>query len=193
MIVGLTGGIATGKSTITHRLKQDGYTIIDADEITALLYQTNTAIIQTIGQIFPETVIENKINRQLLAQIITDAPHLLTDLEAVIHPVIQQEIKKQLDIHHHETKPVILSAPVLFETGLNHFCDKVICLYTSVRHQWLRAQNRPGMTRTKFDMLIKRQWCNRQRMRQSDINISTFSSIQKTYTKVLKSIQKWEE
>lgn len=191
MIIGLTGGIATGKSTITCRLRKDGYTVIDADEMTAHLYQTNLELIQVVGKMFPSTLIENKIDRCLLAQEIIKRPDMLSDLEAQTHPIIIKEIKKQIDLHPHETKPIILAAPILFESGLNGLCDRIICLYTSITRRWERARQRPNMTRAKFETLLKRQWSNRQRMRKSDLNVSTFSSVEKTYMKILKYIQKY--
>ncbi len=191
MIIGLTGGIATGKSTITRRLQEDGYIVIDADEMTAQLYQTNLELIQAVGKIFPTTIIENKINRHLLAQEIANNPHLLSDLEAKTHPTIMEEIKRQVDLHSQESKPIILAAPILFESGLNTLCDRIICLYTSVKRQWERARQRPNMTHAKFEALLKRQWSNHRRMQRSDINISTFTSIEKTYAKVLNYIQKY--
>lgn len=188
MIIGLTGGIAGGKSTITKLLRADGFYVIDADEITAQLYQINKTAVQIVQNLCADCVTNDCVDRARLADCLTHHPNLLPALEAEIHPLILHEIQKRIDSLATEKRPIILSAPILFETKAHLMCDRVICLYASVRKRWVRAKMRPGMTREKFELLRQRQLSDKQRIRQSDKAVSTHTSIQKTYQKVRRSI-----
>lgn len=188
MIIGLTGGIAGGKSTITKLLRADGFYVIDADEITAQLYQTNQTAVQIVQKLCADCVKNQCIDRAQLASFLTHHPNLLPSLEAEIHPLILHEIQNCISSVARQEKIIILSAPILFETKAHLMCDRVICLYASVRKRWARAKMRPGMTREKFELLRQRQLSDKQRIRRSDKAVSTHTSIQKTYQKVRRSI-----
>ena len=188
MIIGLTGGIAGGKSTITKLLRADGFYVIDADEVTAQLYQTNKTAVQIIQNLCADCVTNDCVDRARLAECLTHHPNLLPTLEAEIHPLILREIQKRIASLATEKRAIILSAPILFETKAHLMCDRVICLYASVRKRWARAKMRPGMTREKFELLRQRQLSDKQRIRRSDKAVSTHTSIQKTYQKVRRSI-----
>ncbi len=190
MIIGLTGGLATGKTTISRLLEVEGYIIIDADIITHQLYKTNTQVRQIIRNLFPCAIENNAINRLILAQEIAKSPKELSQLETQIHPIIIHEIKHQLSLYINKTLPVILVAPLLFETGLNQLCDYVVCLYANFSTQQERAMARRHMSPEKFNMLIAHQWTNDTRQAKSDLWVSTNMPIQDTYQIIIDFIQK---
>ncbi len=189
MIIGLTGGLATGKTTIAHLLEADGYTIIDADLITHQLYQSNTDVLKIITRLFPLAVRENAVDRLILAKEVTKRPDLLPQLEAQMHPVIIHEIERQLHEHDSAPLPVILMAPLLYETGLERLCDYVICLYANLNSQRERAMERLHMTDEKFNALIARQWTNEARQKKSDLWVSSDMPIQDTYNIIINFIK----
>ncbi len=190
MIIGLTGGLATGKTTIAQLLKADGYTIIDADLITHQLYESNTDVLAIITRLFPNAVVRNTVNRLILAKEVTKNPGQLPQLEVEMHPIIINEIKLQLFDSISDNLPVILMAPLLFETGLEHLCDYVVCLYADLSSQRERAMERLHMTEEKFNALIKRQWTNDARHSKSDLWVSSDMPVRKTYQIINDFIQK---
>ncbi len=185
MIIGLTGGLATGKTTIATLLAKDGYVILDADSITHNLYESNNNVRNIILKLYPNAVTEKAVDRIILAREVTQNPTLLPQLEKEMHPLIIQEIEYQISLYNTHPKPVILTAPLLFETGLERICDYVICLYADLNSQRTRAMERQHMTHTKFDTLVARQWTNGMRRKKSDLWVSTDTSVQETYQTII--------
>lgn len=189
MIIGLTGGLATGKTTIATLLKQQGYIIIDADEVTHELYETSQHMTQIIQSICPSAVQGNTIIRHILAECVTRQPELLSILESQTHPFIINRIKSKIKNVLNQNETIILVAPLLFETGLHALCDVTICLYADIQTQHERAMKRSNMTTDKFTRLIKRQWGNDKRMIYADYVVSTDTSPEETYQAVLSYLQ----
>ena len=188
IVIGLTGGIAVGKTTISNRLKNDGFQIIDADEIVHLLYQTDMNVIQEIAKHYPTVYENNQINRKKLAQIVVGKPDILSHIESILHTAVKNYIQNTLS--QQTTQLVILSAPLLFETGLNCFCNKTICLYVSKRTQRIRALQRPNMTREKFEILYRNQWNNQQRKQMCTLWVSTEIPETETYQTIIQFLKK---
>src|SRR5690554_36472 len=95
-VIGITGGIASGKSIVANVIKRNNYLVIDADEISRSLMK-EAKVIAKIQKTFGDRVIENeKVNRKELGKIVFDDPNLRLKLEAIIHPKVKKEIKKQL-------------------------------------------------------------------------------------------------
>ena len=144
VVIGLTGGIAVGKTTICNRLKNDGFQIIDADEIVHILYQSDSSVIREISKHYPSAYEKGQINRKKLAQLVVNNANILAHIESILHSALKNYIQNILN--QKTTQLIILSAPLLFETGFDCFCDKIICLYASKKTQRLRALQRSDMT-----------------------------------------------
>lgn len=125
-IVGLTGGIASGKTVATNALIANGYTVIDADEISRSLTAHGAPLEKKIMQVFSvATAKDGTLDRAKLRSIISQDKSSKKILDELTHPVIKYEIHKQISC----TKPpIILSAPLLFETALSELCDAVVCI-----------------------------------------------------------------
>lgn len=183
-IIGLTGGIATGKTTLSNELEALGFVVVDADKITHQQYQQNEALIQKIGRCFPGSVTKKGVNREALSHMITNSPEKLPILGKIVHAVVLKEMLKQAK-EAAKTQPfVFFVAPILFEAGWDKYCDAIICLYTSVEQQLERALKRTGMTRYKFDALMAHQWTNAQRQQKATVFISTEEPIEETVLKI---------
>lgn len=187
-VIGLTGGIAVGKTTICNRLKNDGFQIIDADEIVHLLYQSDINVIQEIAKYYPTAYENNQINRKKLAQIVVGNPNVLSHIESILHLAVENYIQNILN--QQASQLIILSAPLLFETGFNCFCNKVICLYASKKTQRIRALQRQNMTRKKFEILYRNQWNNQQRKKMCTLWVSTEISETETYQTIIQFLKK---
>ena len=101
MIIGLTGSIASGKSTVSAMLKQLGYPIVDADEIARLVVEPGTSVIKKIGETFGEEVLneDGSLNRETLGERIFGNGEEREKLNSIIHPAIREEMSRQREEH----------------------------------------------------------------------------------------------
>lgn len=128
-IVGLTGGIATGKSHLADTLRKHGVVVIDADAISHQLTAPGGRGLAPIRRVFGETVFAGEqLNRKALGQLVFGEPQQLAKLNAILHPLIFDELSRQIAKHHHQ-KALVVEVPLLYETGYNAFCDQVWCAY----------------------------------------------------------------
>lgn len=183
-IIGLTGGIATGKTTISELLINKGFVIVDADQVTHDQYKNNKHLVFELEQSFPSVVNRGMINRRLLAAFITKHPDKLPLLEEITHRYILEEILRKLDEQNRQNKVVVLVAPLLFESGLYRTCHAIICLQASLEEQRKRALQREGMTLEKFETLVNRQWPTAEKIKLSTAVISTEQSIETTLREI---------
>ena len=113
---------------------------------------------------------------------------ILSHIESILHTAVKNYIQNTLS--QQTTQLVILSAPLLFETGLNCFCNNTICLYASKRTQRIRALQRPNMTREKFEILYRNQWNNQQRKQMCTLWVSTEIPETETYQTIIQFLKK---
>lgn len=192
-IIGLTGGIATGKTTLSALLIQKGIVVVDADEIAHRQYKENKQLAFELEQVFPNVVARGRINRKALALFMTAHPEKLGLLEEITHRYILEEILKELDKENKQNKVVVLVAPLLFEIGLFKTCHAVICLSTSQEEQRKRAMLREGMTLQKFEMLFARQWPTSEKEKQATLVVSTDQSIELAFNEIWAFLAPYQE
>lgn len=139
-VIGLTGGIAAGKTVATSALRDMGYAVIDADEVSRALFAAGTVGEKSIIALFPQASENGKLDRKLLRRIISNDAKAQQKLNALTHPAIIAEIKKQISV---AVPPVILSAPLLFESALCSLCDVTVAVYCprGIRVQRLTARD----------------------------------------------------
>ncbi len=180
-VIGLTGGLAAGKTTLSQRLKQKGYAVVDADEVTADQYKQNHELINEIEQSFPNAVHDHQVNQSELGIEISGKPEKLQKLEEITYHYILEQILAELQQKEKEGYVLtFLVAPLLFETNLGGLCHASICLYTSEKEQRRRAFLREGMTEEKFSVLVKRQWPTDKKKELASYSICNECSEEKT-------------
>lgn len=184
-ILGLTGGIATGKSTVSNFFKSLGITIVDADLIAREVVAPHTPALKEIAKQFgPEILLDNgELNRAKLRQIIFKNESEKSWLNNLLHPIIRQEIVKQLS----EAKGpyVILDAPLLLENGLDQLCVKTIVVDISSKQQIERAASRDNVTKEQIIKIIESQMPQAEKLEKADIIIDNSGSIENTQNQVL--------
>ena len=153
-VIGLTGGIASGKTVATTALKKAGYTVIDADEVSRKLFGTKTDGEKSIARTFPQAVKNGTLDRTLLRRIISTDAKARKTLNELTHPKIVEHIKSLIS---KTPPPIILSAPLLFETGLCSLCDVTVCVYCPKPVRIKRLMTRDGMTKQDAERLIDAQ------------------------------------
>ena len=143
-VIGLTGGIACGKSNLSSALKAAGARVIDADEISRSLTAQGGPALPAIRTKWGEKVFDGeRLNRRALAQIIYRDPEERQALNGIIHPLVFREMRRQM-----EESPgvVVLDVPLLFETGMDQWCDEIWCAYLPQKQQVRRLMARDGIT-----------------------------------------------
>ena len=117
MIIGLTGGIASGKSTVSSILIEKGFRVIDSDKISREVVQTGKPAYKAVVNFFGEIILDNdgSLNRQKLANIVFSDKEMLQVLNNITHPYIFQELKKQIFDACIEPNIIFVDIPLLFE------------------------------------------------------------------------------
>lgn len=173
-IIGLTGGIGSGKTTIANYFISLGIPIYIAD-IEAKKIMKLPQIVSKIKEIFgEEVVVDNIINTPKLAQLVFNNPKKLKQLNSIVHP----EVKKDFDnwVKQHKDFPfVIKEAAILFESGSYLYCDKIITVIAPIEARIKRVMERDKTTRENVLDRINSQWTDDQKTSKSDFVITNIS------------------
>lgn len=173
-IIGLTGGIGMGKSTVASQLERLGAKICNADDIVHQLLAKGGAAVQVIGKRFPDVVVDGRINRQRLGDIVFRDKEKLQWLESVLHPLVQQAENRFIERESRKgARLIVLDIPLLFETGGESRCDMTLLVTAPPFIQRMRVMQRKGMTLEKFHRIVKSQMPDRDKRKLADIIIPT--------------------
>lgn len=187
-VLGITGGIASGKSLVTKVFQEQGFPVYDADQMVHELYQ-NPDVIQAIAERFPRSLEESSINRRILGDLIFNDPIAKKELEAILHPKVYEALK--LAIVKHTNQPwVVLDIPLLYETGGESLCDLVLVVYVDPNTQLRRLMARNHLSETEAEARISSQMPLHEKMQRADIVINNSGTIQKTQERVHEIIDK---
>lgn len=171
-IIGLTGGIACGKTNLTSALLAAGAVVIDADQISRTITAAGGAALPAIRAAFGDKVFEGEIlNRQKLAALVFFDSPALEKLNALTHPLIFQEMRRQAD-RFYDQPALVFDVPLLFETGADKCCDEIWCAYAPRDEQLARLLQR-GITLEEAVRRIDSQMPSRQKAQLSDHVICT--------------------
>ncbi|XP_007437097.1 dephospho-CoA kinase domain-containing protein [Python bivittatus] len=188
-LVGLSGGIASGKSTVAALLQELGCVVIDADVIARQVVQPCFQAYQRIVHSFgPEILLENgEINREALGSIIFSQPEKRKLLNSITHPEIQKEMLKQiLKYFVLGYRYVILDIPLLFETKmLSKFMKHTVVVYCDPQAQLSRLMHRNGLTQTEAEARIAAQMPLAQKVKLADHVIDNSGDAEATKRQVL--------
>lgn len=187
---GLTGGIATGKSTVSHWLHQAGLTVIDADLIARQVVAPGTAgltqIVATFGESYRQS--DGALNRKKLGNLVFHNTAQISRLEAITQPLIQTEIMRQLARAKARHAPVVvIDAPTFFEVGyLIDLVDHVLVVATDATTQQQRLQRRDGLTVEGALARMAQQWPITRKVAVADVVIDNGGTIAQTRQQVVK-------
>lgn len=157
-MIGLTGGIASGKSTVAAILRELGATIIDADLIAREVIMPNSQGWEEVARFFPRVIqADGQINRELLGEIVFADQKKRSLLEGIIHPLVIQTILTRGHLAESQGKVVVADIPLLYETGCESFLDQVWVVYVDEATQIQRLIARNGLTDEAARLRIKSQ------------------------------------
>jgi len=166
-IIGITGSIGMGKSTIASMLSQIRIPVFDSDKEVAKILKDNSKIINDIGLKWPDAIIKENdvitINKKILGDIVFRNIKDKVFLEKLIHPIVQKQ--RELFIKNHTNSHFIaLDVPLLFETKTHKICHYIFLANANDRIQRTRVLSRPHMTNAKFELIKKNQLSNKERL-----------------------------
>ena len=166
--VGLTGGIGCGKSTVSRLFSKLGVPIIDADEISHQLVQAGQPALQTIKNTFgSEVLLENgELNRAYLKKNIFENSATKQQLETILHPLVFQEISRQL--HSFRAAYCIVSIPLLFETHAESLVNRILVVNCDVETQIERVKQRDDLSLERIQAIMATQVSSAFRQNHAD-------------------------
>jgi len=183
LVIGLTGSIGMGKSTVAERFRQLGIPVCDADEIVRELYEG--AAVAAIEAAFPGTTSDGKVDRVKLGQAVLHDPHGLKRLEAIVHPMVQAAEREFLrKAAEQGAQMAVLEVPLLFETGGDARVDVTIVVSAPPEVQRERVLARPGMTASKLEAILARQMPDSEKRRRADFVVDTGVTIEESHAQV---------
>jgi dephospho-CoA kinase len=166
-IIGLTGGIGSGKTTLATYMESLGIPVFIADDEAKKLMQS-AAVLEAIQTSFGDAVFENgQLNRQQLAAIVFSKPEKLRQLNGIIHPAVKQQFSIWLG--QYQSEPIVLyEAAILFESGSYQNCDSIITITAPLEDRIIRVMQRDSSSREQVLERINAQWTDDQRAAKSD-------------------------
>jgi dephospho-CoA kinase len=179
ILIGLTGSIAMGKSTVAAMFAAAGAPVFDSDAAVHAFYRSPEA--QIVEAEFPSVSRDGAIDRNRLADLVVGDSSALARLEGIVHPVVEMARKAFVQKALAErARQVVIDIPLLLEIGADRSVDLVIVVSAPASVQKARALARPGMTRQRFESILARQASDREKRRRAHFIIDTGGSMEAT-------------
>jgi dephospho-CoA kinase len=173
-IIGLTGGIGSGKTTIANYFKSFGIPVYIADDEAKKIMQSSE-ITAALKNVFGDAVFENEeLNREELAKIVFNSSEKLEKLNIIVHPAVKKHFEQWL-LKHQNVPFIIYEAAILFESGSYKKCDVIITVTAPLQTRIERVIARDRTTRERVLKRISAQWNDEQRNSKSDFIIENTS------------------
>lgn len=186
-IIGLTGGIASGKSTVSQLLQETGAYIIDADEIAHIIVEPGQPALQDIQETFGTGVLlpDGALDRKKLGEIIFNNPEARKNLDSITHDRIKIEIEKAIEKAAQDGyNIVVLDIPLLIEANWQYMVDVVWVVYIDRETQVNRLMERDSLTRAEALARIQSQLSLDEKKRYADIVIDNSGALSETREQV---------
>lgn len=173
-IIGLTGSIGMGKSTTASMFRDAGIPVYDADAAVHAAYDVGGAAVGPVGEAFPGTVRDGRVDREALRQQVLGNPEAMARLNSIVHPLIG---KSRVDAFAAATASgadmIILDVPLIYETGGEKNMDAVIVVSAPLEMQRERVLAREGMSPERLDAILAQQLPDAEKRKRADYVIDT--------------------
>ena len=185
-VVGITGGIGSGKSAVTDYLETRGITVVDADKVARVVVEPGTPALNAIAEHFGTDILltNGGLDRAALRKIVFDNPDERKVLEGITHPRIRDEIARQLS--EASSPYVVLSSPLLLESGQNTFADYVVVVDVPEEVQLRRTMARDDNSEALVKQIMAAQLDRQTRLSRADTSIPNDGSLETLYERVEK-------
>lgn len=193
MIVGLTGGIASGKSTVSNLFRKYGIEIVDADKVAKEVSEKKESI-EKISNIFGKDILDSdgKIIREKLREKAFKNRELLQELNKIIHPQVMEYFKRKKE-ENSKNEILIFDIPLLYEAKMEYLCDKIIVVGVDVQKQIRRVVARDGSSEELAKKIIFNQMPLDEKIKKADIVIMNDGTLDELEEKVMKIYRELKE
>lgn len=192
-IIGLTGTIASGKTTVAHYLSGLGIAVFDADKVAHMLMLPNSGAWQEILHVFGPGIMDdnNEINRKRLAEMVFGIPEKLKKLEEILHNKIWHQVELFIDIATKQKKPlIVIDAPLLIEANWHKHTDSVWLVTASPEIQAQRALKRDNISYEDFEKRLSKQINVEHKKKFANVIIDNSGNLDETYSQVKAALSK---
>nr|WP_320025614.1 dephospho-CoA kinase [uncultured Acetobacterium sp.] len=180
-VIGLTGGIASGKSAVTNILKKRfNFVVIDADQLARQAVEVGSLGLQKIIDTFGEGILTEagELNRFKLGEIIANDDQARKKLNAIVHPEVQKIYNQEISIYENKGMPVIIyDCPLLFEANLQNTVDQTILVVADKEIRIKRIMERDGLNREQAQKRIDMQMPDAEKIALADVIIENNGSL----------------
>lgn len=183
-VIGLTGGIASGKSTVSQRLRELGAHVIDADAITYRLSEPGQPLWTAYRAHFGDLALaaDGTLDRKAIGALVFTQPPEREWIDRTAHPLVMAEMRAEMARHAHEV--IVLDVPLLFEVGWDTLATEVWLVYVNAATQLARLRSRNGWTEAEARNRIASQMSLEEKRRRADLVIDNSGDLAHTYRQV---------
>src|SRR5699024_1852040 len=184
-IIGLTGGIASGKTTVSDYLKKQGYVVLDADAYSKKTTAKNGPAIPAIIEAFGADIVDEagELDRKKLGSIIFNDADKRRELNEIVHPLIREMMNADEE-KYIQKGHVLLDIPLLFENGLNERCDYVVTVFVDRDTQIKRLTARNDLTVEEAEARINSQMPLTEKVQKSDFRLDNNGTVEMLYEQI---------
>lgn len=195
LVIGLTGGIASGKSTVSNMLREMNITVVDADVEARLAVEKGEPAYKRIIEEFGREILmpNEEIDRQKLGSIIFHHADKRQLLNEIVHPEVRTRMNRMVEAAKtRQEKMVILDIPLLFESKLTYMVDKTLLVYVDPQIQLVRLMERNNLSKEDAEARIHSQMPLSDKVKLADAVINNNGSVQETKKQLLSILSEWE-
>lgn len=195
LVIGLTGSIGTGKSTIANQFKKLNIPVIDADLIAREVVEPGKEAYNEIVNTFGQEIVQEdgSLNRPRLGSIVFADENKRKILNSIIHPAIRREMLRQRDFYIEQgERCIVLDIPLLFESKLTNFVDKIIVVYTSKENQLQRILKRDDISEEEALQRVNAQIDIAKKVEWADEVINNDGTIAESEAQLIDILKRWD-
>ena len=193
-IIGITGGIASGKSTVTEFLRQQGYKVIDADQVVHELQEPGERLYQALLSTFGPAILQEdgRLDRSKLGAMIFGNPELLAQSNQIQNQIIREELAGRRDLLEEMEDIFFMDLPLLFELQYEDWFDQIWLVDVTKETQLSRLMARNALSQEEAEKRIAAQLSLREKRKRADVLIDNNGSLEETRQQLRDALQKLE-
>ena len=193
-IIGITGGIASGKSIVTEFLRQQGYQVIDADQVVHELQEPGERLYQALLSTFDSSILQEdgRLDRPKLGAMIFGNPELLEQSSQIQNQIIREELAGRRDLLAETEDIFFMDLPLLFELQYEEWFDQIWLVDVTEKTQLSRLMSRNALSQEEAEKRIAAQLSLREKRKRADVLIDNNGSLEATRQQIRDALQKLE-
>ena len=193
-IIGITGGIASGKSTVTEFLRQQGYQVIDADQVVHELQEPGGRLYQALLSTFGSAILQEdgRLDRSKLGAMIFGNPELLAQSSQIQNQIIREELADRRDLLAETQVVFFMDLPLLFELQYEDWFDQIWLVDVTEETQLSRLMTRNALSQVEAEKRIAAQLSLQEKRKRADVLIDNNGSLEATRQQIRDALQKLE-